>query len=171
MKKMMKLFLMATMVFSVAMTFSSCSSDDDAPMALTTNDKLVDMIVGTWTVEPGYYETNNTYTYAVSHMTVTASRQAIDNTDQTAYTIRVSIGTDAVSITYDVATQSEQRITTPYEYSWSKTFLENPDGLANALGVTQLGTFYYRLVTDNSFQFSKDGVKWYTATRDGHTVD
>ena len=119
MKKMMKLFLMATMVFSVAMTFSSCSSDDDAPMALTTNDKLVDMIVGTWTVEPGYYETNNTYTYAVSHMTVTASRQAIDNTDQTAYTIRVNIGTNAVSITYDVATQSEQRITTPYDYSWS----------------------------------------------------
>lgn len=171
MKKMMKLFLMATMVFSVAMTFSSCSSDDDAPMALTTNDKLVDMIVGTWTVEPGYYETNNTYTYAVSHMTVIASRQAIDNTDKTVYTIRVNISTDAVSITYDVATQSEQRITTTYDYFWGEPFLENPDGLANALGVTQLGDLYYRLVTHKSFQFSKDGVKWYTATWAGHTVD
>lgn len=173
MKKIMHFALVAVMALAMGSTFSSCGgSDDNNALALAllnakTNDQMMDMLSGTWTIDPAYLESGSASDFdeVNSTMTVTVTKQPIINTEKTSYTIVFNILTNTKKAVLDPSSPTGSSILeVTYPYLESATFLLDTDKTANTLA-GKFDDIYYRSITATSFQFSFNGLKWYTAKK------
>lgn len=172
MKKIMHFALVAVMALAMGSTFSSCGGSDDnnalyALLNAKTNDQMVDMLRGTWTIEPAYLEGESASSYdeVTSTMTVTVAKQPITNTEKTSYTLVFNIITNTKKAILDSTSPTGSSILDVNRpYVKSAVFILDRDDTANTI-VGQLDDIWYRNITANSFQFSFDGFTWYTAKK------
>ena len=168
MKKFMHLALVAVMTLAMGASFTSCGGDDNNVIIIPkTNDQVIKMMVGTWNISEGYVENDNTaYDEVTSTMKITVATQLINNTTKASYTMEIKIDTETRQPgAYDPSTGTYLTETNNLSYQKSNTIIMEKDAVCSTIVGSFDSFIYYQSVTDDSFKFSFNGLKWYTATR------
>lgn len=168
MKKFMHLALVAVMTLAMGASFTSCGGDDNNVIIIPkTNDQVIKMMVGTWNISEGYVENDNTaYDEVTSTMKITVATQLINNTTKASYTMEIKIDTETRKPgAYDPSTGTYLTETNNLSYQKSNTIIMEKDAVCSTIVGSFDSFIYYQSVTDDSFKFSFNGLKWYTATR------